>query len=160
MEEGDLRVMGAGARLLVDQLHTGVLQIIQALLDITHGVGDVMHPFAIVPRDQVPRDVDEFIIADPRRERSGTGGQGVRRCRERLEQLDAIAERIGDVDAVVTLERFIDDDRRAGLFQMRLQRGEIVDQKRRMRLLRRAKVMLNAQMHALMERWLPDFGTQ
>jgi hypothetical protein len=59
-----------------------------------------------------------------------------------LHQLDAIAERVIDIDTVLALERFVFIHIEAGRFQCR----QILDEKTRMRLARRRKILVDTEM--------------
>jgi hypothetical protein len=74
-------------------------------------------------------------------------GLGCRRIRERFDQLDAIAERVGCVDPVEPLERLVADDRVAGSGDRVAKRLHLVDDEGRVRLGRRPEVLLDAEMH-------------
>ena len=63
-----------------------------------------------------------------------------------LHELDPVAERIGDVPAIVPGERLVFDDAEPSFFQAADQAAQIGDREGRVRLLGRAEVLLDAEM--------------
>src|SRR4051812_49423764 len=62
-----------------------------------------------------------------------------------FEQLDAIAERIVNVRAVVAFEQVVGFCRVSGCFETFHERRQVIDQQSRMRLLRRTEIILDAE---------------
>lgn len=89
--------------------------------------------------------------------RDAKAGFGMKRSssRESFHQLDAVAEGIGDIEAVIPFQRLALDRRMACLFETGAKPGQILDQKSGMRLSRGTKVLLDAKMHPYIVRLEP-----
>src|SRR5205823_9156170 len=83
------------------------------------------------------------------RGRAAAAGEGARAPSpsDRLQKLDPVAERIGHIRPLITGERLVDGEETPELFAALRQRGQVIDEERRMRLLCRAEVLLNAEVH-------------
>ena len=64
----------------------------------------------------------------------------------RLHELDVVPERVGDVHALVAVERLVADDVDAGVVEAAYQCAEIGDEQGRMRLPRRSEVLFHPEM--------------
>lgn len=64
-----------------------------------------------------------------------------------MDQLDAIAERIMDIDPLISFKRLIFNNPATRSLEVFRQGGDIIDQKGRMGLKSRAKICLDTEMH-------------